>query len=61
MAVFLFIVLFLILSVTYKNYKLFDNFKADYPCKVFLSDNDFLKHIIFNNGFKCSSIQKEIV
>ena len=46
MAVFLFIVLLLILLVCYKNYELFDNFKADYPCRVFLSDNDFLKHMI---------------
>jgi uncharacterized protein (DUF305 family) len=46
MAVFLYIVLLLILLVTYKNYESFDNFKGDYPCRVFLSDNDFLKHMI---------------
>jgi uncharacterized protein (DUF305 family) len=46
MAVFLSIVLLLILLVTYKNYESFDNFKGDYPCRVFLSDNDFLKHMI---------------
>lgn len=42
-----FIVLFLILLVLYKqNYESFDNFKSDYPCRVFLSDNEFLKHMI---------------
>lgn len=46
MVVFLFIVLLLILLVTYKRYESFDNYKSDYPCRVFLSDNDFLKHMI---------------
>ena len=46
MVVFLFIVLFLIVLVPYKRYESFDNLKSDYPCRVFLSDNDFLKHMI---------------
>ena len=45
MAIFL-LVLFLILVVSYKNYETFDNYNSDYPCRVFLSDNDFLKHMI---------------
>lgn len=46
MVVFLFIVLFLIVLAPYKRYESFDNLKSDYPCRVFLSDNDFLKHMI---------------
>jgi hypothetical protein len=46
MVVVLFIVLLLILLVPYKRYESFDNYKSDYPCRVFLSDNDFLKHMI---------------
>jgi len=38
--------LLLILLVLYKTYEAFDNTKPDYPCRVFLSDNDFLKHMI---------------
>jgi uncharacterized protein VirK/YbjX len=45
MAIFL-LVLFLILVFSYKNYETFDNYNSDYPCRVFLSDNDFLKHMI---------------
>jgi len=50
MALFLFIILFLTLLLTfvilYKTYETFDNGKYDYPCRVFLSDNEFLKHMI---------------
>ena len=47
MVVFLFIVLILILLVLYKKrYESFDDFKSDYPCRVFLTDKDFLKHMI---------------
>jgi hypothetical protein len=46
MVVILFIILLLILIVSYKRYELFDNYKSDYPCRVFLSNNDFLKHMI---------------
>ena len=46
MMVILFIVLLLILLVPYKRYESFDNYKSDYPCRVFLSDNNFLKHMI---------------
>jgi hypothetical protein len=42
----LFIILVLILLIIYKKYEKFNNFKKDYPCRVFLSDNDFLKHMI---------------
>lgn len=34
-----------ILLVSYKRYESFDNFKSDYPCRVFLTDKDFLKHM----------------
>jgi len=44
--VILFIVLLLILLVPYKKYESFDNLKSEYPCRVFLSDGDFLKHMI---------------
>lgn len=40
------ITLVLILLVSYKTYEAFDNGKYDYPCRVFLSDIDFLKHMI---------------
>jgi uncharacterized protein (DUF305 family) len=46
MVVFMYIVLLLIILVLYKNNESFDNLKSDYPCRVFLSDNDFLKHMI---------------
>jgi hypothetical protein len=46
MALFLLILLLLLLIVVYKNYELFDNERSEYPCRVFLSDNDFLKHMI---------------
>ena len=46
MAIFLLIVLILILLVPYKNYEQFDNFNPNYPCRVYLSDLDFLKHMI---------------
>jgi hypothetical protein len=47
--VFLLLILFLILLLLllpYKKNELFDNSKSDYPCRVFLSDFDFLKHMI---------------
>ena len=40
------IILFLLLLVSYKDYEPFYNFKSEYPCRVFLSDIDFLKHMI---------------
>jgi hypothetical protein len=46
MAVFLLVILFLIMIVIYQNYEPFENFQTDYPCRVYLSDNDFLKHMI---------------
>ena len=46
MVVILSIVLLLILFFSFKKYESFDNYKSDYPCRVFLSDNDFLKHMI---------------
>ena len=46
MAIFLFIILFLIFIISYKTYEPYNDFKSDYPCRVFLSDNDFLKHMI---------------
>jgi uncharacterized protein (DUF305 family) len=45
MAVYLLIVLLLMLLVSNK-YESFDNFKPDYPCRTYLSDVDFLKHMI---------------
>jgi hypothetical protein len=45
MVLFLFIV-FLLLVVFSKTYESFENMKSEYPCRVFLSDNDFLKHMI---------------
>lgn len=44
--IFLLIVALLILLVQCKNYEPFNNSKSEYPCRVFLSDNDFLKHMI---------------
>lgn len=46
MAIFWFIIVFLIFIISYKIYEPFNDFKSDYPCRVFLSDNDFLKHMI---------------
>jgi uncharacterized protein (DUF305 family) len=46
MNIIIFIILVIILLIIYKNYEKFNNFKTDYPCRVFLSDNDFLKHMI---------------
>ena len=46
MVVILSIILLLILLVPYKRHESFDNYKSDYPCRAFLSDNDFLKHMI---------------
>jgi len=40
------IILLLILFVWYKKYEPFESFTSDYPCRVFLSDVDFLKHMI---------------
>lgn len=42
----LLLLLLLIILVSYKTYESFDNFNSDYPCRVFLSDNNFLKHMI---------------
>lgn len=36
----------LILFITHNHYEAFANSKSDYPCRVFLSDEDFLKHMI---------------
>jgi hypothetical protein len=41
-----FLLLLLLLLVIYTKYELFDNFKPEYPCRVFLSDIDFIKHMI---------------
>jgi uncharacterized protein (DUF305 family) len=46
MVIFLFIVLLLILLVPYKRYESFTNLNSEYPCRVYLSDNEFLKHMI---------------
>ncbi len=46
MVVIIIIVLLLLILVLYKRYESFDNSKLDYPCRVILSDNDFLKHMI---------------
>ena len=46
MITFYVILLFLIFFVTYNKYESFSNPKSDYPCRVFLSDKDFLKHMI---------------
>lgn len=44
MALLVVLVLLLILLVFYKNYESFEN--PEYPCRVYLSDDDFLKHMI---------------
>jgi len=41
----LFLILLLIL-VSCQNYQIFENFQSDYPCRTYLSDKDFLKHMI---------------
>ena len=46
MVVILFIVLLLFTLVFYKRYESFDTYNPEYPWRVFLSDNDFLKHMI---------------
>lgn len=46
MIFFIFLCIFLFFCVSYKIYEPFDNFQSDYPCRVFLSDTDFLKHMI---------------
>ena len=46
MLVVLLIALFLILLFHYKNGEPFGNSNSEYPCRVFLSDTDFLKHMI---------------
>ena len=38
--------LILIILVSCQNYQIFENFQSDYPCRTFLSDKDFLKHMI---------------
>jgi hypothetical protein len=38
--------LILIILVSCQNYQIFENFQSDYPCRTFLSDRDFLKHMI---------------
>jgi hypothetical protein len=40
------IILFLISIFCLKFYESFDNTNLEYPCRVFLSDRDFLKHMI---------------
>ena len=49
MLIFLFVVLLFTLLFSlmfYKNYDMFDNFKSEYPCRVIMSDNNFIKHMI---------------
>jgi len=38
--------LILIILVSCQNYQIFENFQSDYPCRTYLSDKDFLKHMI---------------
>jgi len=38
--------LILVILVSCQNYQIFENFKSDYPCRTYLSDKDFLKHMI---------------
>jgi len=59
MIIFFFIVLLLII-VQYKRYEPFDNFKSDYPCRVFLSDHDFLKHMITHHQIAIDISMKHI-
>ena len=43
------IVILLLVSICilcFTIYETFDNVKTEYPCRVFLSDEDFLKHMI---------------
>lgn len=42
----IFLILFLIYFFNFSIYESFTDLKSDYPCRVFLSDNDFLKHMI---------------
>jgi len=44
--IFFLIILFLICIFCLKFYESFDNTNLEYPCRVFLSDRDFLKHMI---------------
>lgn len=39
----------LICILTCKRYEPFDNLNPDYPCRVYLSDNDFLKYMIIHH------------
>jgi len=39
-------ILFLLVLVFFQSFELFDNYKSEYPCRVYLSDTDFLKHMI---------------
>ena len=46
MAILFLLFLLSIFLVSYENYELFDDFKSEYPCRVFLSDKEFLNHMI---------------
>jgi uncharacterized protein (DUF305 family) len=40
------IILFLLCIISIKFYETFNNVNSEYPCRVYLSDEDFLKHMI---------------
>jgi len=46
MIIFVLIILFLLCIIYFKYYEPFDNTKLEYPCRVVLSDEEFLKHMI---------------
>jgi hypothetical protein len=49
MAIIVVLVIFIIFILTFKFYEPFANSNSDYPCRVYLSDNDFLKHMIIHH------------
>ena len=46
MIIYFLIILVLICILSFTIYESFENLDINYPCRVFLSDEDFLKHMI---------------
>jgi len=46
MSIYILILLVLICIISLNYYEAFDNVKSEYPCRVVLSDEEFLKHMI---------------
>ena len=44
--IYILIILFLLCIISLNFYEEFNNVKSEYPCRVFLSDEEFLKHMI---------------